>query len=234
MNLCVPTIPDQQWTKILENQELAEHVEAIRQLGKRVIDDVIEIGRHLTECRRIVGHGNRRDDEEAGWLRWLKHHFDYTDRHALNFMRVYELRLKSETVSDFKLPLRDFYRLAAPKAKAAADEVIARAEAGEPITSATVAEIIPMWPPQRTAEQKTAARAAMAAITEAITQSPSLDMHAAITVLIRESKRRNFWIAGLAPDVVYAKGELEAVIRRLQELNEAMAARRGKKRRVKA
>ena len=46
---------------------LAEHVTAIRQLGKRVVADVAEIGRRLFECKRICGHGN--------WLPWLEREF---------------------------------------------------------------------------------------------------------------------------------------------------------------
>jgi hypothetical protein len=46
-------------TKILHSDPtLAEHAAEIRGLGKRVVGDVIEIGRRLTECKRICGHGN--------------------------------------------------------------------------------------------------------------------------------------------------------------------------------
>jgi hypothetical protein len=41
-----------------DNRILAKHAAAIRRLGKRVVADVIEIGRLLTECKRICGHGN--------------------------------------------------------------------------------------------------------------------------------------------------------------------------------
>ena len=42
---------------------LAEHAAVIRALGKRVVGDIIEIGRRLTEAKRLAGHG--------GWLPWL-------------------------------------------------------------------------------------------------------------------------------------------------------------------
>jgi hypothetical protein len=42
--------------------QLAEHAQAIRALGRRMIADTIEMGRRLAECRRIV----RRD-----WVGWL-------------------------------------------------------------------------------------------------------------------------------------------------------------------
>jgi hypothetical protein len=37
---------------------LAEHAETIRFLGRRVITDILEIGRRLTECKALLGHGN--------------------------------------------------------------------------------------------------------------------------------------------------------------------------------
>jgi hypothetical protein len=40
------------------NASLAEHADAIRALGKRVVHDVIEIGRRLTDCKKLCGHGN--------------------------------------------------------------------------------------------------------------------------------------------------------------------------------
>jgi hypothetical protein len=63
---------------------LAESAEEIRKLGKRAGADVIEIGRRLTETKKICGHGN--------WLPWLQREFGWTDRHALKCMQVYELR----------------------------------------------------------------------------------------------------------------------------------------------
>jgi hypothetical protein len=37
---------------------LAQHAEVIRALGKRVVHDVIEIGRRLTDAKARCGHGN--------------------------------------------------------------------------------------------------------------------------------------------------------------------------------
>ena len=116
------------------NDALDEHTAVIRNLGKRVVDDVIEIGRRLTECRKIVGHGN--------WLPWLEREFGWSDRTALNFTQVYEMSVKSETISDLKLPLSVLYRLAAPQAEEARKEVTERAEAGEKIFQADVIEAI--------------------------------------------------------------------------------------------
>jgi hypothetical protein len=114
---------------------LADHADAIRALGKRVIADVTEIGRRLTEAKRIAGHGN--------WLPWLEREFRWTDRTALNFMRVHELAMKSETVSDLDIPVRGLYLLAAPSTPdEARAEVIARAESGEALSVADVARTV--------------------------------------------------------------------------------------------
>lgn len=116
---------------ITREATLADHADAIRTLGKRVIADVIEIGRRLTEAKRIAGHGN--------WLPWLEREFRWTDRTALNFMRVHELAMKSETVSDLDIPVRGLYLLAAPSTPdEARAEVLARAEGGEALSVADV------------------------------------------------------------------------------------------------
>jgi hypothetical protein len=103
---------------------LAENAEEIRKLGKRAAGDVIEIGRRLTEMKKICGHGN--------WLPWREREFGWTDRHALNYMRVYELSLKSENFSDLRISVSGLYLLAAPSTPPeAVDEVVERAKSGE-------------------------------------------------------------------------------------------------------
>jgi hypothetical protein len=103
---------------------LAENAEEIRKLGKRVVGDLIEIGRRLSEMKKICGHGN--------WLPWLQREFAWTDRHALNYMRMYELSLKSENFSDLGIPVSGLYLLAAPSTPPeAVDEVIECAKSGE-------------------------------------------------------------------------------------------------------
>jgi hypothetical protein len=105
---------------------LAEHAVAIRTLGKRMIADVVEIGRRLTECQEIVGHG--------GWAAWLDANFSWSDRTARNFMHAFELA-KSEKFSDLSqvdLPISALYLLAAPSTpETARTEIVDRAKAGE-------------------------------------------------------------------------------------------------------
>jgi hypothetical protein len=116
---------------------LAEHIAEIRRLGKRMIADIVEIGRRLTECQEIVGHGS--------WAAWLEVNFSWSDRTALNFMRVFELS-KSEIISDFgqvDLPVTALYLLAAPSTpEAVRTEILGRAKTGDDVSVEDVKEAI--------------------------------------------------------------------------------------------
>jgi Protein of unknown function (DUF3102) len=113
---------------------LREHAEAIRDLGRRTIDQIVEIGQRLTECKRIIAHG--------GWQFWLAREFRWDERTALNYMRVFEMS-KSETVSDLRMPVGSLYLLAAPSTpKEVCDEIIARSKAGEMMSVAIVKKVI--------------------------------------------------------------------------------------------
>jgi hypothetical protein len=123
-------------TKIVTDTVLAVHAAEIRRLGKRVVDDVAEIGRRLVECKGIVGHGN--------WLPWLEREFGWTDQTARNFMHAHELgQTESKTILNLNLPLRGLYLLAAPSTPVAARmEIAKRAEAAEPISFRVVRETV--------------------------------------------------------------------------------------------
>src|SRR5262245_18436052 len=117
-----------------DNRILAKHAAAIRRLGKRAVEDVIEIGRLLTECKRICGHGN--------WLPWLDREFGWTEMTATRFINVYEMS-KSNKLLDLELPISGLYLLAAPSTpKEARDQVIERAQAGETVPVAEVKRTI--------------------------------------------------------------------------------------------
>jgi hypothetical protein len=101
------------------------HLEAvIRTLGKRVVADVIEIGRRLTEAKRIAGHG--------GWLPWLEQEFGWREQTARNFIQVDECSLKSPNFGDLDISVAGLYLLAHPSTpEPVRHEVIQRAEVGE-------------------------------------------------------------------------------------------------------
>jgi hypothetical protein len=110
---------------------LAEHVQAIRVLGRRMIADTIEIGRRLAECQRLV----RRD-----WIGWLDRELGLSDRSALNFISVYDLaQARSENFSELSLPVSGLYLLARPSTpESVRDDVLQRAAGGEAISFADI------------------------------------------------------------------------------------------------
>jgi hypothetical protein len=105
-------------------KRLADHAAEIRALGKRVVGDVIEIGRRLTECKRIAGHGN--------WLPWLEQEFGWSRQTADRFMNVYEMmQSKVSNLDTLDIPVSGLYLLAAPSTpEAARDEVSELAKSG--------------------------------------------------------------------------------------------------------
>jgi hypothetical protein len=120
---------------IIESPELVAHTDAIRSLGKQTVENVISIGEHLTECRRIVGHGFRA---------WLKREFNWTYKTADNFMNVHKLvGSRCENFSHLSLPVSSLYLLAAPSTPAKArEEIITRAEKGEKLKVADIKSTI--------------------------------------------------------------------------------------------
>jgi hypothetical protein len=113
---------------------LAEHADAIRNIAKRVLADVIEIGRRLIECKALVGHG--------AWSSWLEREFGWSDDTALNFMRAFELG-KTRNIRDLSLPVSAVYLLAKPSTPAAVrDGILDRAEAGETLSVARIKQLI--------------------------------------------------------------------------------------------
>jgi Protein of unknown function (DUF3102) len=114
---------------------LVEHADAIRALGKRVIADVIEIGRRLVECKRICGHGN--------WLPWLDREFGWSADTAERFIQISALANEIPQVAEFAIPISGLYLLAAPSTPTEArDAIIERAQAGKPVPVAEVKCVI--------------------------------------------------------------------------------------------
>jgi Protein of unknown function (DUF3102) len=110
---------------------VAEHVQAIRTLGRRMMEDALEIGRRLAECRRFI---------RTDWAGWLERELGLNYRSALNFMRIHELASgRSENFSDLRLPISGLYLLARPGTpQAVRDDIITRAAAGEEIGVAEI------------------------------------------------------------------------------------------------
>lgn len=106
----------------------------IRELGERVLGDVIEIGRNLTQAKGIIGRG--------AWLPWLEREFRWSEMTATRFMRsydFYELHLKSHNVLDLNFSVTALYELTKrrtpPEVRA---HFIAKAKDGERVTAGDV------------------------------------------------------------------------------------------------
>src|SRR5580704_10527086 len=109
---------------------LADHAAEIRKLGGRVVADIVEIGRRLSECNERLPHGQ--------WLRWLGREFGWSEWTARNYINVYRLAQSySGKIPDLRIPASTLYLLA----RASTPEE-ARAEAGERVTLRAVEQII--------------------------------------------------------------------------------------------
>ncbi len=107
----------------------------IRTLMKRTAQNIIEVGQKLIEVKDKLGHGRFGD--------WLNSEFDWDERTARRFMTVADrFSNKSDNLSDINFAPSALYILAAPSTpKAAREEAISRAKAGEPITYTMAKEI---------------------------------------------------------------------------------------------
>jgi hypothetical protein len=113
---------------------LAEHAEEIRQLSKRSIADIIDIGKRLIACKELLGHGN--------WGLWLESQFAWSESTALNFMRAAKLN-ESVPVADLLIDAKALYLIASPGVTSEArEEVIERAASGEKVSTAEARRIV--------------------------------------------------------------------------------------------
>ena len=61
---------------------LTKYAAEIRRLGKRVKEDVIEIGRILDQAQEHAGRG--------AWHRWVNAEFGWSDQTAYRFIHLYQ------------------------------------------------------------------------------------------------------------------------------------------------
>jgi DUF3102 family protein len=116
---------------------LAEHAAEIRQLGRRALADVIEIGRRLSECRIILKAEHR-------WCAWLKSELGLSPQSASRFLQIHALSVSGfSNLENCDLPVSAFYLLTAPSTpEPARTEIIEHVKAGEAVSVAEVREII--------------------------------------------------------------------------------------------
>jgi len=99
--------------------ELSEQADAIRALGRRSFDDLVEIGERVTRCRELL-------KERRVWLAWIKLEFGWSRGHAENLIALHAKRRKLQKFST--LPVSALYLLA--KASDKLTKKIARDIAG--------------------------------------------------------------------------------------------------------
>jgi hypothetical protein len=118
---------------------LNEHATEIRKRANRVGRDIYEIGRRLTEAKKLLGHGN--------WYAWIEREFNWSEQTALNLMRCFEMFhrvAKSKTVLDLNINVSAMYLLARPSTPVEAQKQIIEqaATADTPVTTADVKKAI--------------------------------------------------------------------------------------------
>jgi len=107
-------------------QFLNQQASAIKVLVKQSIENIIEVGTRLNDVKELLVHGQ--------WMDWLDAEFGWTERTALNYMRVAQ-EFKFENISNLQIATSALYLLTQPSTpNEAREEAISRAQAGERIT----------------------------------------------------------------------------------------------------
>jgi hypothetical protein len=118
----------------LEDPEIARHAAEIRRLGRRIADDLIEIGRHLTEVKKKL---------RGRYLDWLDREFAWSEDTARRYVRLYELSqdLGFRKLRNLLLPASSLFLLArvTPEQR---DEVAERMRRGERMTAAKIGNFL--------------------------------------------------------------------------------------------
>jgi hypothetical protein len=89
-----------------DREFVKQRAEAIREVGKRTAQGIVQIGEWLTEAKERLPHGS--------WLPWLNGEFGWSDRIARHFMSVYSA-FKLEKFSNLEIDVSALYLIAAPK-----------------------------------------------------------------------------------------------------------------------
>jgi hypothetical protein len=109
--------------------------EKIRQMMRKSLDDLMDIGRELLAVKEALGHGR--------FQAWLDAEFGWSERMARNFMAVAARFSKTAIIADLPIEPTAAYLLAAPSTpNSACQAAIVRARAGERITTGIVKEIL--------------------------------------------------------------------------------------------
>ena len=114
-------------TRIVVQQKTQE----IKVLIRRTAQDVFDIGQKLSDIKTRLGHGH--------FGNWLKAEFEWSERTAQNFIKVYE-SFKSENIADLSFSQTALYVLASAPEEARSEAIAIAKE--KTITSVEAKEIV--------------------------------------------------------------------------------------------
>jgi hypothetical protein len=123
----------------------------IRRLGQQTAENVIAIGKHLTEVKGRLNHGQ--------FGQWLASEFSWSERTAQRFMQAHEVFHANPTPVSGLVRYLDptaIYQLSAPSTpEAAREEVLQKVETGEKVTPKAVKAIVQRHkPPAKVARRE--------------------------------------------------------------------------------
>lgn len=109
-------------------QVVLERTIEIKSLLRRTAQDIIDIGKKLSEVKQELGHGQ--------FLDWLRTEFDWSESAARKFMQVHR-KFKTVNFTNLNIATSAMYLLAADStSETARNEALQRANDGEVITRA--------------------------------------------------------------------------------------------------
>lgn len=114
-------------------EQLGWRANFIRNATQNLIGNISCIGRNLCEAKEFLAHGE--------WGPWLKREFNWTERTARNYMRVYSA-FKTETVSDLKIDLKALYLLSQSKTPEPVRKAAVEMARTQHVTHAAVTEML--------------------------------------------------------------------------------------------
>ena len=101
---------------------------------RRSAQDVIDIGRHLSQAKKLLGHGQ--------FLGWIETEFGWSERTARNFMQASQ-KFKSAKIADLEIAPSALYVLSAPGVdNEVRRKAVELAQQGISVTHATAKQLI--------------------------------------------------------------------------------------------
>jgi hypothetical protein len=117
------TLAPSRGVAIPPNPELDEHADVIRDLGRRSLDNMLEIGRRLKRCREIL-------KTQRAYMAWIRAEFGWSHQHCDRAITLFENRGKFNKMLKMGVSISGL-ALLTKASEAAFKRVQRRVEAGE-------------------------------------------------------------------------------------------------------